>query len=100
MNYFRPVIVIQGHLSDRYGKRHMHIEIAASFALISYILLVVVNHGHVPVALLFVCMYMVVPLLGTVSIMMAWNNEIHQADAGRKGGNAFISHILIGGIDS
>lgn len=93
--YFRPIIILQGHLSDRYGKRHLHIEIAASFALVSYILLVVVNHGHVPVALLFACMYMVVPILGTVPIMMAWNNEIHQDDAGKEMCNAF-THILMG----
>lgn len=75
-------MVLQGYLSDRYGKRHWHIQAGAAWTLLWYVLLVAVNHGDVPVALLFVCVYMVVPVLGISPIMMAWNNEIHQCDSG------------------
>ncbi|CDS05234.1 hypothetical protein LRAMOSA07763 [Lichtheimia ramosa] len=75
------VMVLQGYLSDRYGKRHWHIQAGAAWTLLWYVLLVAVNHGDVPVALLFVCVYMVVPVLGISPIMMAWNNEIHQCDS-------------------
>ena len=74
------VIVTQGYLSDRYGKRHWHIQAGAVWTLIFYILLVAVNGGHVPIPLLYVCVYMVVPVLGISPIMMTWNNEIHQCD--------------------
>lgn len=77
------VMVLQGYLSDRYGKRHWHIQAGAAWTLLWYVLLVAVNHGDVPVALLFVCVYMVVPVLGISPIMMAWNNEIHQCDSGK-----------------
>lgn len=76
------VMVLQGYLSDRYGKRHWHIQAGTAWTLLWYVLLVAVNHGDVPVALLFVCVYMVVPVLGISPIMMAWNNEIHQCDSG------------------
>ncbi|KAJ8663999.1 hypothetical protein O0I10_000275 [Lichtheimia ornata] len=74
------VIVTQGYLSDKYGHRHWHIQAGAVWTLIWYILLVAVNNGHVPIPLLYVCVYMVVPVLGISPIMMTWNNEIHQCD--------------------
>ncbi|KAI9316894.1 major facilitator superfamily domain-containing protein [Dichotomocladium elegans] len=74
------VIVIQGYLSDRFGSRHWHFQAGALWTLLWYVLLVAVRGGEVPVALLFVCVYMVVPVLGISPIMMTWNNEIHQAD--------------------
>ncbi|KAG2220874.1 hypothetical protein INT45_004042 [Circinella minor] len=74
------VIVTQGYLSDRYSKRHWHIQAGAIWTLLFYVLLVAVNNGHVPIPLLYVCVYMVVPVLGISPIMMTWNNEIHQCD--------------------
>ncbi|KAI9491329.1 major facilitator superfamily domain-containing protein [Zychaea mexicana] len=74
------VIVAQGWLSDHYGKRHWHIQAGALWTLVFYVLLVAVNHGNVPIPLLYVCTYMVVPVLGISPIMMTWNNEIHQCD--------------------
>ncbi|KAL1930295.1 hypothetical protein VTP01DRAFT_1449 [Rhizomucor pusillus] len=74
------IIVFQGWLSDKFGNRHWHIQAGAVWVLIWYILLVAVNGGHVPTPLLYVCVYMVTPVLGISPIMMTWNNEIHQAD--------------------
>ncbi|KAI8137901.1 major facilitator superfamily domain-containing protein [Fennellomyces sp. T-0311] len=74
------VIVTQGYLSDKYSKRHWHIQAGALWTLIWYILLVAVKGGNVPIPLLYVCVYMVVPVLGISPIMMTWNNEIHQCD--------------------
>lgn len=74
------IIVFQGWLSDKFGHRHWHIQAGALWVFIWYLILVVVNGGHVPIPLLFVCVYMITPVLGISPIMMTWNNEIHQAD--------------------
>lgn len=74
------VIVAQGYFSDKMQNRHWHIQAGALWVLIWYILLVAVNDGNVPTALLYVCVYMITPVLGISPIMMTWNNEIHQAD--------------------
>ncbi|EIE82049.1 hypothetical protein RO3G_06754 [Rhizopus delemar RA 99-880] len=76
----RIVIITQGYLSDRFGKRPYHILAGGIFTLIWYIVLVAVNGGDVPVGLLFVCAYMVPPIFGVAPIMMTWVNEIYSCD--------------------
>ncbi|ORE09006.1 MFS general substrate transporter [Rhizopus microsporus var. microsporus] len=74
------VIIAQGYLSDKYGKRPYHIMAGGLFTLVWYIVLVAVNGGHLPVPLLFVCAYMVPPVYGISPIMMTWANEIYSCD--------------------
>lgn len=74
------VIIAQGFLSDKYGKRPYHIIAGGLFTLVWYIVLVAVNGGQLPVPLLFVCAYMVPPVYGISPIMMTWANEIYSCD--------------------
>ncbi|KAI9007899.1 major facilitator superfamily domain-containing protein [Phycomyces nitens] len=75
------VLVVQGWLSDHYGRRAWHILVASVWTLIWYIVLVAVGGGKSPVAVLFVSAYMVPPIFGASPIMMTWLNEIYQNDA-------------------
>ncbi|KAI9480521.1 MAG: major facilitator superfamily domain-containing protein [Benjaminiella poitrasii] len=74
------VIIVQGKLSDRWGPRAFHIIAGGLFTLIWYIVLVAVNGGHVPIALLYVCAYLVPPVFGISPIMMTWANETYACD--------------------
>ncbi|KAI7861910.1 major facilitator superfamily domain-containing protein [Spinellus fusiger] len=74
------VLIFQGWLSDRYGKRAWHILVGSLWTLLWYVLLVSVNGGDVPVVLLFVAAYMVSPIFGVSPIMMTWLNEVYQTD--------------------
>ncbi|CAO3587301.1 unnamed protein product [Absidia cylindrospora] len=74
------VIICQGFISDHKGPRVWHIVAGGLWTLIWYIVLVAVNGGHLPVPLLFVCVYMVTPVLGISPIMMTWVNEFYASD--------------------
>ncbi|KAG1474275.1 hypothetical protein G6F56_000454 [Rhizopus delemar] len=74
------VVIAQGFLSDKYGKRPYHILAGGLFTLVWYIVLVAVNGGNLPIALLYVCAYMVPPIYGISPIMMTWANEIYSCD--------------------
>lgn len=74
------VIIVQGYLSDKYGKRAYHILAGGLFTLVWYIILVAVNGGNLPLPLLYVCAYMVPPIYGISPIMMTWANEIYSCD--------------------
>ncbi|KAG1242349.1 hypothetical protein G6F68_016229 [Rhizopus microsporus] len=74
------VIIAQGYLSDKYGKRAYHILAGGVFTLVWYVILVAVNGGNLPLPLLYVCAYMVPPVYGISPIMMTWANEIYSCD--------------------
>ncbi|KAG1152507.1 hypothetical protein G6F37_000355 [Rhizopus arrhizus] len=74
------VIIAQGYLSDKYGKRAYHILAGGLFTLVWYVILVAVNGGNLPLPLLYVCAYMVPPVYGISPIMMTWANEIYSCD--------------------
>ncbi|KAI8067948.1 major facilitator superfamily domain-containing protein [Gongronella butleri] len=74
------VIIAQGYLSDWRYHRVWHIVGGAIITIIFYIILVAVNGGEVPTALLFVCVYFITPVLGISPIMMSWLNEFYSVD--------------------
>ncbi|KAG1470910.1 hypothetical protein G6F56_002418 [Rhizopus delemar] len=74
------VVIAQGYISDKFGKRAYHILAGGIFTLVWYIVLVAVNGGTLPVGLLFVCVYMIPPIFGVSPIMMTWVNEIYSCD--------------------
>lgn len=74
------VIITQGYLSDRYGKRAYHVLAGGLYTLLWYIILVAVNGGNVPVGLLFASAYMMPPIYGISPIMMSWLNETYASD--------------------
>lgn len=74
------VIICQGYLSDYKGARVWHIVAGGAWTLLWYIIMVAVNGGHLPTPLLFVCVFMVTPILGISPIMMTWVNEFYASD--------------------
>ncbi|KAL0074266.1 major facilitator superfamily domain-containing protein [Phycomyces blakesleeanus] len=75
------VLVVQGWLSDRYGKRAWHILAGSAWTLLWYVVLVAVDGGKSPIVLVFVAAYMIPPIFGASPIMMTWLNEIYQNDS-------------------
>lgn len=74
------VVIVQGYLSDKFSLRAYHLIGGSLWTLLWYIVLVAVNGGDLPIGLLFVCAYMVVPIYGVSPIMMSWANEIYACD--------------------
>lgn len=74
------VVIAQGYLSDKFGKRSYHILAGGIYSLIWYIILVAVNGGNVPIGLLFASAYMIPPIFGISPIMMTWANETYSCD--------------------
>ncbi|KAG0170954.1 hypothetical protein DFQ28_009766 [Apophysomyces sp. BC1034] len=74
------VIIAQGWLSDRYGKRVWHIVGGGLWTLIWYVLVVAIKTPSAQVGLHFAAAYMIPPIFGVSPIMMTWLNEMYQCD--------------------